>query len=140
MVNLKIPQEPSFQCPIGTYRAVLEEVRILAEKNRVRFLFRIVNAQGEDTIYMVGKNYEPKLDRKSPLRADLLKIRGKDFTAEEMATSFDLGGLEGTEVILTVNHSVNPGYAQPYVFITDFFHVPEGQRVTPEIRLKPALN
>lgn len=140
MKIIKIPQEASFQCPIGTYRAVLEEVRERIDRNQVRFIYRIVDGEGNDTKYLVGKNYEPKLDSRSPLRTDLIKIRGRDFTEQEMSAVFNLENLVSTEVILSVGHSTNPGYEHPYVFITDFVHVPPGQRITSEIRLKPALN
>jgi hypothetical protein len=127
---LPIPKDPSFDVPAGTYRAIVDDVRNLTNKRKVRLIFRIIDENGSDTGYVVGKNYEPSLRKNSDLRLAIEQIRGKDFAEHEVTSSFDLNVLRGVEVFVEVNHASNAGFEKPYVFLAELFHIPEGARVS----------
>jgi hypothetical protein len=128
-MRITIPKEPSFNVPKGTFRAILDDVRNLTNSGKVRLIFRIIEENGIDTGYVVGNNYDPSLRKGSSLRLAIETIRGKDFSEDELTMPFDLDVLRGFEVFVKVEHARNAGFEQPFVYLAELYHIPDGARV-----------
>src|SRR5690349_13915219 len=105
-MKIPIPAEPDWNCPEGTHRSVLADIRTVSKATKegqndsyVRFVFE-TKGRGKK-IYRIGKNYPPNLHKGSPLRQDLETWLGSEvFTLT--GSELDLESLRGMEAIITV--------------------------------------
>lgn len=122
---VEIPVETSFDVPEGRYRAKLQEVAKLENRQTrngrsdlLRLIFELQSPPRARVQYLAGKNYELSLSRRSELRKDLKSWRGFDLTEEEVNRGkIDLESMVGQMADVRICHIQNPGYTRPYVCI-----------------------
>jgi hypothetical protein len=119
-MKIPIPQEPSWDCPEGTFEAAVADVRQVTKADKAgknndyaRLIFEI---QIGRKVYRVAKNYPLDLHKGSPLRDDL-----EDWLGPEIFTlvghQFDLESLRDMKAVITVRHVNNAGFQKPYVHL-----------------------
>jgi hypothetical protein len=127
-------------CPIGVHQAVLVDVVDLGlvdsprygKKFKVRLAWQIADvdpATGQR--YSAVKTYNNILNKKSALRGDLEKWRGRPFTEDE-ARHFNLETLLGVPCLLNVVHHTSEQTGATYANVDGVLPLPKGtQKLQP---------
>jgi hypothetical protein len=139
-MNINIPLENCFQVPEGNYKAVLTAIHHLAAKDKVRFVFEIIDKHPKRGRYVAGKNYDISLAKGSQLREDLASWRGHDITDEELdAGAVDFEKFIGREGDIQIRHVANESHKQPFCYIATIY--PSGTLIQTPARpvLQPAF-
>lgn len=117
-MNINIPLENCFQVPEGNYKAVLTAVYHLASRDKLRFVFEIIDKHPKRGRYVAGKNYEISLAKGSQLREDLGSWRGHDITDAELdAGTIDFEKFIGGEADISIIHIANDSHSTPFCHI-----------------------
>jgi hypothetical protein len=115
---IPIEHEKSFDCPEGSFSAVLVEVKSVQGSQQVRFVFEIEDLSTEFKTMLAGKNYKPQLSGESELRRDLESWLGENFLERYSKNGhFDPALLQGLRAGITIAHKHNSRYSKPFVFI-----------------------
>jgi hypothetical protein len=90
--------------------------------------------------YMLNKKYTVSLGEKANLRKDLESWRGKPFTAEQLASGFDVAQLYGINCYIGISHvpdKNDPG--KVYANVTAILPPPRGAEKMIPVRAKDEL-
>ena len=108
--------------PEGKYQADLTAVHHLPSKDKVRFVFEIINQHPKRGRYVAGKNYDISLAKGSQLREDLASWRGFDLTDQELeAGAVDFERFVGREADIAIRHITNDSHKDPFCHIAGIF-------------------
>ena len=113
IVSAKKPYTPA---PEGLWDAVCIDVvdrgivksDLYGDKHKCRIVWELSCKMEDGRPFTIQKNYTVSLHKKATLTKDLTSIRGKAFTAEELA-GFDLEKVIGSNCQIVVVHAEHEG-------------------------------
>ena len=115
---IHIPPKDSYFAPAGTFPAVCSEAKEYAKPIKgtverfIRLIFVLKTNAPRGTRYKVAKNYP--LKDLSELYHDLETWLGEGIRGKPL----DLDRLQGEDAVVTVAHSHNEQFAEPFRFLT----------------------